>query len=678
MNIHERLLAAYDAVIYLDTETRSRVDLLRCGGWKYAQDDSTQVLMICTTTYANGHMDSLTHTIYPDLYIALVDTLRRSSAGSGRSVNNIALLAHNMDGFEYPLLLAADVFKQFDASHPDVVIDCFDTATFLRMNGVPARLDHAARVLLDEPKLASGTRLINRYSKPKNGKFEPLEAPGNKADLRDMIAYCNDDTLKLPRICQQLYLPRDITLEDYLRQADSIRHLNKRGVSIAVDEVEDIQAAVETAQAALNSKISTLTGGAVPKASGIPKLKTWLQANTTQYTGGSLTADVRAKLIADPHVDDNARHVLRLVDTANSASVKKYAAYLNYMCPDEVVRGCYVDHGAGQTTRLSSRGVQLHNLNRDTLSSVEFDTLTKDDGRLPPEVIMDRAGRAVRQMIIPRRAGYRFVLADWSNIEARITPWLANTPESLEKLSAYADPDRDPYVEAANDTGFSEQDDARQIGKVIELALGFLGGAGALQSMASKFKLGLSTGASKAITNRWREANTWAVVFGDDCIDAAGAALRKPRHYVPAGQSHVTYCYDPDQSVLSAFVGPVDRVEVRYRNPRRFMGDIIFDSPAHYSPTSGKTIPKTLWRGLAVENVTQAFAALLLRTVVGRAVFYDYGVMTTHDDVVLEAPDRDIGLVSGLLTRAMVGDLAPITPGLALDIELKVRDRLEK
>ena len=676
-SIHEILLATYDLVIYIDTETRSECDLLKCGGWKYAEDRTTEIMMASMIVYSAGQRESPTRANYlsPCIDTMIMAAVAYEEQHHNPHVANIALVAHNMDGFEYPIFMQEEVFELLQSYHPDLRVDCFDSATFCRMNGVPASLNHAAQYLLCETKLETGTRLINTYSKPrKDGAFNILEH--NAADLAEMIDYCDRDTALVKRICEVMYLPSYITLELYLRQADSIRTLNDRGVSVAVDDIEDITAAVAEAKAFIDRAICDKTAGSVAKASSLPSLKRWVSFKTPLYDAGQ-TLDVarRADIMADKTCPEIVRRVLTLVDAGNSASVKKYTAFANYMCEDEIIRGCYVDHGAGQTTRLSSRGVQLHNMNRDTLDSESLNTLVTDPQRWGARMILENAAKAVRQMIIPRRPDAAFIMADWSNIEARVTPWLANTTEALSKLEAYADPERDPYLETADALGFPGE---RQAGKVTELAMGFLGGAGALLSMADNYGLNIETSQANRMVTKWRKDNAWALAFGDSLVSAAKAAVRTPDIPVTAGYSRVFYHYSSIENVLTAHVGNYGgRVAVRYRNPRRYQGDVIFDSPALFSAKTGRTIPKTLWRGLAVENVTQAYAALLLRTVIGRQVFYDYGVMTTHDDVVLEVPIIDIDRLSEELRCAMVADLASFAPGLTLDIDLKVRSRLQ-
>ncbi len=336
------------------------------------------------------------------------------------------------------------------------------------------------------------------------------------------------------------------------------------------------------------------------------------------------------------------------------------------------VRGAYVHYGAGQTGRFSSRGVQVHNLPRDTPSPEEFAVLREET--LRGEVRLAHTARTLRQCIVPR-PGHVFVSADWSNIEARITPWIAGTRAARDKLAAFAAPDRDPYLETAEQIGYPGK---RQMGKVVELALGFLGAEGALHSMANAFGITFTSTEAKRIVRRWRHENAWAVQLGDELLAGALEAFARPGSYTYriGGRRWVQFMYLPDTQVLQGLLCGGEFTLSYQHATRRPGGKISYSAPRAFAPSKGVHAERSLWRGLVVENVVQATAALLLRETLTDDYVRAHCVLHTHDDVTLEVPAGKAQAAEMALTEVMTGEyLRGLVPGLPLEVECKIRDR---
>ena len=634
----DTLCAAYPAVCTIDLETRNRADdLTVVGGYRYAE----HVELVCavTVTYTAD-------TEVCDRDIPVFDLDMHLNELPPDSL----LVAHNMDGFEHPVLsrlIRGGVYT----------FDLLDSATICRMHGVPASLDKAARFLgLGEGKLESGKALIKRWLTPTFQGEIPAKV------IAQLTTYCERDTWLIGAILDRLPSMHPDKLHSFMIEANAHRYTNDRGVRVDTEYVEAALDVVDAQREAINRFIARRTEGWVSAYTQLPKLKAWLAAQGHPVT--SLDKAARTALL--PTLAGDARGVVSLVHGASKSSLSKLEAIVDQTSSDGILRGSYVHAGAGQTLRFASRGVQIHNLPRKTVPSDEFLELREKIIDLIPDSF-DTLSQSLRQTLVPRE-GQVFVIADWSNIEARKLPWLADSAAALVRLDIYRDPSRDVYLETAKDIGFEGN---RQIGKVAELALGYGGGAGALQSMAANFGVTIDDKDAGNIVRRWRKANGWAVDFWDDCLEAALKAVGDPGWGYHAGR--VTYLFDSELDNLMALLPTGDTLY--YPKAAKRAGKVEYSVASRYSVTKGHTV-KALWRGLAAENVTQASAAALLRAVL-RATDLDV-VLHTHDEIVVQCLPEHVDKVTKGLTRSMTTDLVDLAPGLPLDVEVSVRDRYEK
>jgi DNA polymerase len=248
-------------------------------------------------------------------------------------------------------------------------------------------------------------------------------------------------------------------------------------------------------------------------------------------------------------------------------------------------------------------------------------------------------GRVLSRMIRPAitaPGGKLICWGDWSNIEARVLPWLACAEQRLDIFrSIDDDPENTPdvYLQAAAGMyghdpykllrmkvdGDPEVKPIRQRGKIAELALGFAGGSGALQSMAAGYGMIFEAEEAKDIVGRWRAANQWAVEFWDRLWDAFVTAMKNPGETIGVGR--VSYCclegYLGSKTVVCLL--PDGRPLV-YRNVhmREFVERDEFEPEVIIEKSEqlvfhGPDGVKKLWKGLLAENITQATAASVLR-----------------------------------------------------------------
>jgi DNA polymerase len=339
------------------------------------------------------------------------------------------------------------------------------------------------------------------------------------------------------------------------------------------------------------------------------------------------------------------------------------------------VRGAFVFAGGSATGRASSYGAQVHNFTR----KVAADPEAVRQAMVRGHQIVPKFGRRVtdvlkgmlRPALIPAR-GHVLIVADWSAIEGRVHPWLANSPAGEAKLDVFR-AGLDPYkVNAAATFRVAYEEvtgDQRQVGKVQELALGFLGGPGAFDTFGRIYGVRVTEADAYRMVDAWRRANPWAMQHGQQLESAYTRAMRHKGHEFSAGR--VTYLFDglhlwyalPSGRILCYPYARLDSDGVSY-------------AKASWKPAADATEwPRArLWRGLACENITQAVANDVLRCAL--RVLPD-AVLHVHDEVVLEVPRVQAEARAEALLQVMRTPPAWAS-GLPLNAEVKIMERYGK
>lgn len=277
----------------------------------------------------------------------------------------------------------------------------------------------------------------------------------------------------------------------------------------------------------------------------------------------------------------------------------------------------------------------------------------------------------LRPSLIPA-PGKSFVVADWSAIEARVTPWASGDPQAESVLDVFRQ-GRDIYIrEAAGiyripEDQIGAESEERQIGKVAILSLGFGGGIGAFSAMGRNYGVTMAESDARRIVDAWRRANPWAVRYWENLEAAYRRAMRNPGREVPVGR--VVYLYD-GQHLWYAL--PSGRI-LCYPFAK-FDGDEITYIKAAWKPAAdAKEWPRArLWRGLACENITQAIAHDLLRHSLRQI---PDTVLHVHDEIVRESADPEAAAEE--LNRVMCTPPA-WAEGLPLKAGVKIMTRYGK
>jgi DNA polymerase len=395
----------------------------------------------------------------------------------------------------------------------------------------------------------------------------------------------------------------------------------------------------------------------------------------------SIDKTVRANLLLlaeenPEEVPPDVADVIQCADDLWASSVAKFKRLADLAdIEDNRVRGAFVFAGGSATGRASSYGVQVHNFTRKCAKEPEMvrHAMVRGHSIVPKygKRVTDVLKGMLRPALIPA-SGNALVVADWSAIEGRVNPWLSNCPAGEDKLNVFRS-GLDPYkVNAASTFGVNYADvtDAqRQVGKVQELALGFLGGPGSFETFGRVYGVRMTEGEiARAITS-WRRANPWAIKHGQDIEGAYTRALRHRGHECHAGR--VCYLFDGQHLWYSLPSGrvlcyPFARLEA----------DGVSYAKASWKPAADATEwPRArLWRGLAVENITQATANDILRHSLRNL---EGVILHVHDEIVVECPESAAEETVAQM-RAVMCTPPDWAAGLPLGVEIKTQTRYGK
>jgi DNA polymerase len=615
--------------LHIDIESRSRVDLKTAGVYNYAMDPSTEILFIAWAIGA----DPIQLWYFKDPF--------PKELGMYFEMEDLTICAHNA-AFErlmfwYILCPEQDI--------PEPALERFYcTAALARANALPDKLELCARALGgQEQKDHRGARLIQQLSIPNKETGEFNEDP---ALMYEFGQYCKQDVATERDICRHM---RDFTPAEVLDYIVS-EEINDRGIMVDVDFAQVVVGYAKREKAEVARRTAILTKGQIATP-GSPKFTEWVYerledahqpimettANKSGFTFDSTAVDHLFNI--NDELSGEVQQAIRLKAMASKSSVSKFQNMVHRAGEDDRVRGAFVLYGAGQTHRYSSRGLQVHNLPRDTASDPFEIRGEFIDGTVDGEELFTKLKSMVRPTLMPRD-DCTFVCQDWSAIEARVLPWLSDDRRAEKVLDVFRRGE-DIYLAAAED--LPDQD--RQLGKVTILSMGFGGGVGAFQTMAHNYGVYISDGDANRIKVAWRKANPWAPDFWHALEDGAKRAVRNPGVTLHVGRvryvciNGVLYCILPSGTMLS-----YPKVTLKLEEGK-------FGAKMELSCLKASLRPKadapdwprmTLWGGILAENITQATAADLLRGALVRVrEWSDEVVLHAHDEILMEVPYAD-------------------------------------
>lgn len=513
-----------------DIETFSSNDLTKCGVYKYVQAPDFEILLFgYAVDGGEVHVVDLAagEKIPEEILDAMTDENVTKWAFNA-SFERVCLsewLRRNHPEYFYSYSVPGDTVGDYlDPSG----WKC--SMVWSAYMGLPLSLEGVGAVLgLEAQKLKEGKELIRYFcvpckaTKSNGGRTRNLPVhDGEKWEL--FKSYNKRDVeveMSIQRKLQNFPVPDAVWEEYHLDQ-----EINDRGILLDMDVVEHAVAFDEISKAELADAMKKITGLENPNS--VPQMKGWLLENGVEAE--SLGKKDVAKMIADE--DGDVREALVLRQQLAKSSVKKYQAMQTAVCADGRARGMFMFYGANRSGRWAGRIIQLQNLPQNHMEDLEHARgLVKDGNYEALDLLYDNIPSVLSELIrtaFVARDGYKFCVADFSAIEARVLSWLA---EEHWRTDVFVN-NGDIYCASASAMfgvpveKHGQNAHLRQKGKIAELALGYGGSVGALKSMGA-LEMGLSEEELQPLVDFWRSANPNIVRFWWDVDRAVKQAVKR-------------------------------------------------------------------------------------------------------------------------------------------------------
>lgn len=642
----------------LDLETYSDVDLNKCGVYKYAQSSAFEILLFGVSV--NGGEVQVYdlaqgESVPMEIIKALTD-------------NSVLKWAFNAS-FERVCLSVwlQTYYPQYFESysiHEDTVGDYLDPSAWRcsmvwsAYMGLPLSLAGAGAVLgLSEQKLKEGKDLIRYFCVP----CKPTQANGGRTrnlpkhdaqKWETFKAYNKRDVEVEMSIQDRLkkYPAPDFVWEEYRIDQE----INDRGIALDRTLVKNAIAFDEKSKAELSEKMQELTN--LDNPNSVQQMKQWLADNGLEMDSLG-KKEVAAVLKTAP---EPLRTVLTLRQQLAKSSVKKYQAMENAVCEDGRARGMFMFYGANRTGRFAGRIIQLQNLPQNHMPDLEQARgLVKDGNYTAAELlyddIPDTLSQLIRTAFVPR-PGMKFVVSDFSAIEARVLSCLAGEKWRSEVFANNGD----IYCASASAMfgvpveKHGVNSHLRQKGKIAELALGYGGSVGALKAMGA-LDMGLTEDELQPLVDMWRSSNPNIVKFWWE-VDRCVKETAKKR--VPTETHGIRFIYQSGMLFLKL---PSGR-QLSYVKPR--MGENRFGGEAVTYEGVGGT---KKWERIEsygpkfVENIVQAISRDILMYAM-KTLSHCFICGHVHDELIIECGKE----VSVDVICEQMGRTPPWIPGLLL------------
>ena len=640
----------------IDIETYSSVDLNTCGVYKYAQSEDFDILLFAYA-YDDGPVDVIELACGDELPDQIVNDLQD---------NAIIKKAYNA---QFERVCLSKYLKMY--------LDpqqwrC--TMAHAAMCGLPGSLAKVAEVLkLKEQKMKAGKELIKFFSCPckptKSNGGRTKNLPYHDMDRwKTFVEYNRQDVateMEIAKYCDNHPISE---FEKKIYAVD--QRINDLGIRLDMDMVSTILEYNSKYMNGLESRAKTITGLENPNS--LTQLKHWVLTKGVHIS--SLTKEDVNALLASTE-DASVKEVLQIRKEMGKTSVSKYEAMERAVCEDDRVRGVLQYYGANKTGRWAGRLLQVQNLPQNKLAELdEVRQIVKDKDFETLECLYDSVSDVFSQLIrtafIPKE-GHRFVISDYSAIEARVIAWLAKETWREEVFKTHG-----KIYEASASQMFhvpieqvTKGSDLRKKGKIAELALGYQGAKGALAKMGGE-KMGLSDNDMDEIVSAWRKANSNIVKLWRDVENCCKEAIENQSHTTIGryGVGFIGY-----QGNLIIYL-PSKRA-LMYQQARTEGGKIKYMG---MNQVSRKWESTDTYGGKLVENIVQAIARDCLALTMLRLQEAGYAiVMHIHDEVVVEVPadsaDEHLAKIKGIMDT-------PISwaPNLILKAEAFVSDYYKK
>lgn len=603
----------------IDIETYSDVDLISCGVYKYSSSPHFEILLIAYSVddeetvcidVANGEEPPKEF-----MEMLLDDTVTKTAFNAN---------------FERTCFS-----NYYQHSFRPEAWRC--TAVQAAMLALPLSLEGVGAVLgLDKQKMTEGKELIKYFCSPckatkSNGgrtRNLPKDAPEK---WRQFKTYCIRDVDVEKQIRQRLAkfpIPRR---EQEIYCLD--QRINDRGIMVDRNLVNHAVACDLLYKEIATARAYELTGLENPNS--VSQLKRWLKEKGLEVD--SLAKDTVKDL--SMKAEGDVQEVLKLRLATSKTSVKKYEAIDRSVCAENRVHGLLQFYGANRTGRWAGRLVQIHNLPQNHLPDLELARALVSEGRYEEvELFYESTPNVLSELIrtaFVAKPGCRFIISDYSAIEARVLAWLAGEEWRLQVFETHG-----KIYEASASAMFhvpieeiTKTSPLRQKGKISELALGYGGAVGALTSMGA-LKMGLTEEELPGLVSTWRSANPHITAFWWAVDEAAVTAVRDKK---PSKVGRVSFEY---KSGILFVTLPSGR-KLSYVKPRMMLNKFGREGLTYEGiGESMKWMRLETYGPKLVENIVQAASRDILAEAMLRLEKEGFDIVChVHDEVVLEVPD---------------------------------------
>lgn len=612
--------------LHVDIETYSSVNITKSGLYKYVQSPDFEILLFAYA-YDNNPVQIIDLASGEKIPYFTVMDLHRA---------DVTKVAHNA-AFEY-YCLNKFFDTKIDQWHCSMV-----HALYCGYPAALAQVGDAMGFSKDKKKMTEGKALIKYFCVPcaptqRNGGRTRNLPKHDTAKWNLFKEYCRQDVVAEMEIDKRLSEYPLPEAEHKLWVLDQIININ--GVTLDLDLVDSALAINSQTADELKERALEITG--LDNPNSVAQLKQWI-ADNSDLELENLNKQTVAEILSEKKGTDAVQEMLKLRQEMSKTSIKKYQTMREAVCEDGRLRGLLQFYGANRTGRWAGRLVQVHNLPRNYLETLDvarglvkkrkIDALQVIYGSIP-----DTLSQLIRTAFIPGE-GCQFLIADFSAIEARVIAWLSGEQWRMDVFNTHG-----KIYEASASAMFgvplekikkgNPEYTLRQKGKVAELALGYQGGKGALIQMGA-LNMGLSEEELPDIVKRWRGSNKRIVDFWYTVENyAAEAIMYGTISTTPKG---ITFHRDNNYFMITL---PSGRT-LYYNSPKMVPGMNGYSSIWYtgINQITKKWEHIQTYGGKLVENIVQAVARDLLANALTNLYQGGYVVnFHIHDEVVLEVP----------------------------------------
>lgn len=615
----------------IDIETKSSVDIGKAGLYRYAQSDDFEVLLFAYSL--------------DDQEVEIVDL-----AQGEKIPQHITDYLKNPDVIKHAYNAAFEWYCLNRAGYETPLGQWRCTMAHGLYCGYTAGLDATGKAIglpQNKQKLSTGKALIRYFCVP----CKPTKTNGNRTWNLPKHApekwnlfkeYCKQDVVTEHAILRRLSLfpmPED---EIKLWQMDV--RMNAFGVRVDEDLIHGALSIDSFSTSQLEAEARSITGLNNPNSTS--QLLSWLSENGMELS--NLQKATVEEVLEKEELPENVGRVLRIRQQLGKTSIKKYVAMDTAKGADSRVRGLTQYYGANRTGRWAGRLVQMQNLPRNYIKTLDYARgLVKAQNyaglKLLYGNVPDTLSQLIRTAFIPSE-GNKFVVADFSAIEARVIAWLAGEQWVNEVFATHgkiyeATASQMFHVPIEKIAKGNPEYALRQKGKVATLALGYQGGSNALIAMGA-LNMGLTEEELPDIVQRWRNANPRIRDLWYAVEQAALAAMQTAQ---PQAINGLIFALEGDLIYGQSFLTVQLPSGRKLFYPKPFLQENQFGRMAIHYYTVGQQTRKwevtSTYGGKMTENIVQAIARDCLAETLKRIDAKDLQVVFhVHDEVIIDAP----------------------------------------